>query len=128
MILAEKRRQYLQALRTADNGNVNPLSEIVPPCAVSGAMSRFLIPKLAGEAKLVPLAALASTTGYSADYLRQLAQAGRLRALREGRLWLSSKAWLDEYVEQRDPRGGLPGGRRRDFSASPETRTSTATS
>ncbi len=76
-------------------------------------MSKFLIPKLAGEAKLVPLAALASTSGYSADYLRQLAQSGKLRALREGRLWLSSKVWLGDYVGNRDPRGGVPGTRRR---------------
>lgn len=115
VILAEKRRQYLQALRTADGGNANPLTEVVAR-AVSGAMSKFLIPKLAGEAKLVPLSALASSSGYSVDYLRQLAQAGRLRALREGRLWLSSKAWLEEYVAQRDPRGGPPGRRRRDFT------------
>lgn len=111
VILAERRRQYLQALSTADGGNANPLTEVVAR-AVSGAMSRFLIPKLAGEAKLVPLAALAAQSGYSADYLRQLAQGGRLRALREGRLWLSSKAWLDEYVARRDPRGGVPGQRR----------------
>jgi len=112
VILAEKRRQYLQALGTADGGNVNPLTEVVAR-AVSGAMSRFLIPKLAGEAKLIPLTALASQTGYSADYLRQLAQNGRLRALREGRLWLSSKAWLDDYIQHRDPRGGMPGRRSR---------------
>ena len=112
VILAEKRPQYLQALRTADGGNPNPLTEVVAR-AVSGAMSRFLIPKLAGEAKLIPLAALASQTGYSSDYLRQLAQSGKLRALREGRLWLSSKAWLDDYVARRDPRGGPPGRSRK---------------
>jgi hypothetical protein len=76
-------------------------------------MSKFPIPKLAGEAKVVPLAALASSSGYSADYLRQLAQSGKLRALREGRLWLSSNVWRDEYIEARDPRSGLPGSRRR---------------
>jgi len=108
VILATRRPQYLQALRTADAGNVGPLTEVVAR-AVSGAMSRFLIPKLAGEAKLIPLPALATQTGYSKDYLRQLAQNGRLRALREGRLWLSSKAWFDEYVSNRDPRGGQPG-------------------
>ena len=112
VILAEKRRQYLQALRTADAGNANPLTEVVAR-AVSGATSKFLIPKLAGEAKLIPLSALAAQTGYSSDYLRQLAQSGRLRALREGRLWLSSKVWLEEYVQRRDPRGGVPGRRRK---------------
>jgi fido (protein-threonine AMPylation protein) len=86
VILAERRRQDLQALRTADGGNSGPLTEVVAR-AVSGAMSKFLIPKLA--------------------------QSGKLRALREGRLWLSSNVWLDEYIEARDPRGGLPGSRRR---------------
>lgn len=113
VILAKNRPQYLRALRTADGGNVNLLTEVVAR-AVRDTMSRFLIPKLAGEERLVPLPALATTTGYSKDYLRQLAQNGRLRAVREGRLWLSSKAWFDEYIEQRDPRGGTPGGRRKE--------------
>lgn len=26
--------------------------------------------------------------------------------------WLSSKAWLDDHISKRDPRGGSPGGRR----------------
>jgi Fic family protein len=112
VILATKRPGYLRALEIADGGNANPLTEVVAR-AVSGALSRFLIPKLAGEAKLVPLTALASQTGYSHAYLRQLAQGKRLKAVREGRLWLSSRAWLDEYIAKRDPRGGPPSGRRR---------------
>lgn len=107
VIPAEHRLRYLQALRTADGGNAKPLGEVVAR-AVSGTLSRFLIPKLAGEAKLVPLSALASQGYYSADYLRQLALGGRLRAVREGRLWLSSKAWIEEYIASRDPRGGPP--------------------
>ena len=112
VILKENRARYLRALRTADSGNVGPLGEVVAR-AVSGTMSRFLIPKLAGEAKLVPLSALSAQGYYSADYLRQLALAGRLRAIREGRLWLSSKLWIEEYIAYRDPRGGpSPAGRR----------------
>jgi fido (protein-threonine AMPylation protein) len=107
VILATNRPKYLQALEIADGGNPNPLTEVVAR-AVRGAMSRFLIPKLAGEAKLVPLSALAEQSQYSPDYLRQLAQSGRLRAVQEGRLWLSSLAWLNEYIAQRDPRGGPP--------------------
>ena len=107
IILATRRTRYLQALATADRGNPNPLTEVVAR-AVGGTLSRFLIPKLAGEAKLVPLSALASQCDYSAQYLRKLAQAGRLRAVREGRLWLSSRAWLGEYLRTRDPRGGPP--------------------
>jgi hypothetical protein len=110
VILATRRQRYLRALAIADGGNPNPLAEVIAR-AVAGTLSRFLIPKLAGEAKLVPLAALASQSNYSADYLRQLAQSGRLRALREGRLWLSSRAWLDDYIASRDKRGGPPGRR-----------------
>lgn len=111
VILAAQRPRYLQALKKADQGNPSALAEVVAR-AVSGTLSRFLIPKLAGEAKLVPLSALASQGPYSAVYLRQLVLAGRLRAVREGRLYLSSKAWLNDYISTRDPRGGTPGSRR----------------
>lgn len=105
VILAEQRARYLQALKRADGGNPKALAEVIAR-AVSGALVRLLIPKLAGEEKLVPLSALASQGYYSPDYLRQLALSGRLRAMREGRLWLSSKAWIDDYIASRDPRGG----------------------
>jgi fido (protein-threonine AMPylation protein) len=111
VILASQRPRYLQALRTADTGNPNPLAEVIAR-AVSGTLSRFLIPNLAGEAKLVPLSALAATSPYSSAYLRQLVLAGKLRAIRDGRLWLSSRAWLNAYTVKRDPRGGKPGGQR----------------
>jgi fido (protein-threonine AMPylation protein) len=107
VILATQRQRYLQGLKLADTGNPNLLAEILAR-AVSGALSRFLIPNLAGEAKLVPLTALAARGPYSAAYLRQLVLKGRLRAIRDGNLWLSSRAWLSDYVAARDPRGGRP--------------------
>jgi hypothetical protein len=73
---------------------------------VSDALSRLLIPNLAGDAKLVPLASLAAHGPYSAAYLRQLVLANRLKAVRDGNLWLSSRAWVKQYVATRDPRGG----------------------
>jgi len=112
VILASQRRRYLRALQIADAGNPKPLAEVVAR-AVSGALSRFLIPGLAGDAKLIPLSALAAEGPYSAAYLRQLVLARRLRAMREGKLWLSSRAWLREYTESRDPRGGPVPTRRR---------------
>jgi fido (protein-threonine AMPylation protein) len=111
VILATKRPGYLQALRTADRGNPGPLAEVVAR-AVRGTLTRFLIPNLAGDAKLVPLSALATHGPYSAPYLRQLAGSGRLRAVRDGRLYLSSRAWLSDYIARRDPRGGQPRGSR----------------
>jgi fido (protein-threonine AMPylation protein) len=104
IILAKQRARYLQALRQADGGNPNALAEVIAR-AVSQTLSRFLIPGLAGDAKLIPLTALAAGSPYSSVYLRQLVLKGRLRAVRDGRLWLSSRAWLAEYVERKDPRG-----------------------
>jgi Fic family protein len=112
VIPKEQRPRYLRALQNADNGNPCPLTEVIAR-AISGALGKFLIPKLAGEARLVPLAALAAEGPYRAVYLRQLVLDGRLRAVREGRLYLSSRAWLNEYIATRDPRGGQPGKRRR---------------
>jgi len=117
VIPAAHRARYLQALKAADEGNPNPLGEVIAR-ALSRTLSRFLIPKLAGEAKLIPLSALASQGPYSAAYLRQLVLGGRVRAVREGRLYLSSKMWLDEYIRTRDRRGGPP-GRRRQTEGSP---------
>jgi fido (protein-threonine AMPylation protein) len=113
VILAEQRNRYLQALRATDRGNPSPLAGLVAR-AVRGTLSRFLIPKLAGEAKLIPLSALAHQGPYSPAYLRQLVINGRLRAVREGRLYLSSRAWLNQYIADRDPRGGQPGSRRKE--------------
>jgi hypothetical protein len=105
VILATNRTRYLEGLRLADDGKPGSLAEVIAR-AVSGTLSRFLIPGLAGEAKLVPLSALAAKGPYSAVYLRQLVKRDKLRAIRDGNLWLSSRAWLDEYVRTRDPRGG----------------------
>lgn len=104
VILATQRRRYLDALEKADGGNPNPLAEVLAR-AVYDTLNRFLIPNLAGAAKLVPLTALAAGTPYSPAYLRSRVLSGRLHAVRDGKLWLSSRAWLDEYVGSRDRRG-----------------------
>ncbi len=79
VIPASQRPRYLQALKAADSGNPNPLSEVIARAA-GGTLRRLLVPK-AGEAKLVPLSSLASQDPYSAAYLRHLVLTGRLRAL-----------------------------------------------
>lgn len=107
-----QRPRYLQALVLADDGNPNLLAEVVAR-AVSGTLTRFLIPNLAGAAKLVPLSALAAQGPYSLAYLRLLVFSRKLRAVQDGRLWLSSRKWLDEYSATRDPRGGQPKGAKR---------------
>jgi hypothetical protein len=86
----------LRGLERADSGDTNGLVELFAR-AVSESINRFILPRVAGDARLVPLSALAEGSPYSSDYLRQLALAGRLRAIRHGSLWLSSHAALKEY-------------------------------
>jgi hypothetical protein len=112
VILKAQRPRYLRGLELADEGNANPLAEVIAR-AVSGTLTHFLIPNLAGAAKLVPLSALAAHGPYPVEYLRQLVFLRKLRAVRDGHLWLSSRKWLDDYIATRDPRGGRPKGAKR---------------
>lgn len=104
VIRFQQRGRYLRGLERADNGDSTGLVELMAR-AVSESINRFILPRLAGDARLVPLRALAENSPYSPDYLRQLAIAGRLRAVRHGALWLSSHAALQEYMDSRSPRG-----------------------
>jgi Fic family protein len=104
VIRVQRREAYLRSLERADGGDNAGLVELLGR-AVSESINRFLLPLLAGDARLIPLRALAVGSRYSSDYLRQLALSGRLRAVRQGSLWLSSRAALDEYMQSRSSRG-----------------------
>jgi Fic family protein len=102
-----EREKYLDALDRADAGSPRSLAELIAR-AIEASLNKFLIPQLAGDARLVPLAALSEGSQYSADYLRTLAVSGRLRAVRHGKIWLSSRTWLKQYRESRSTRGRRP--------------------
>jgi hypothetical protein len=104
VILKSQRPRYLRGLALSDEGNSNVLAEVIAR-AVSGTLTRFLMPALAGEAKLVPLSTLAARGPYSVEYLRLLVFEGKLKAVPHGNLWLSSRKWLRQYTTTRDPRG-----------------------
>lgn len=57
VILKEQMAAYLRAVQQADKGGVGPLGEILTRGMIDNP-SRFIIPKMAGPAKLVPTAAL----------------------------------------------------------------------
>ena len=100
VIYKRDRSRYLQALRKADSGSAGPLGEMLTR-AVLDSLYRFVLPAVAGPARLVPLEALA-TPELGAAALRAAAGRGRLQATRgsDGR-WRSSRVWLDEYVKSR---------------------------
>ncbi|CAN5173273.1 Fic family protein [soil metagenome] len=106
VLLQTERRRYLAALARADDGNSGYLTELIAR-AIESNIHRFLIPGLAGDARLIPLQALAEGSGYTHAYLRTLVVQGRLRASRQGRIWMSSRGWLQDYKASRK-RPGRP--------------------
>lgn len=90
------RARYLAALRRADQGDLGPLGEFLAR-AVLDNLYKFVVPAIAGPARLVPLPALA-TDQLSANALRVAAVRGRLKAAKAADgTWRSSRAWVDEY-------------------------------
>ena len=69
--------------------------------SILNSLHRFVIPAVAGPARLVPLAAL-EMPDVKAAALRAAAKRGRLRAARgpDGQ-WRSSRRWVDEYLASR---------------------------
>ena len=108
VIESSQRAAYLRALRSADSGNSSPLSELLARAA-RRSLAGVLQVRLRGPQQLVPLSVLAKEAGLTSAYLRQLALKGRLRTTRTGRSYLSSRAWLEEYLAARDPRGHRKG-------------------
>jgi hypothetical protein len=90
------RTRYLGALRRADGGDPGPLGEFLAR-AVLDNLYKFVVPAVAGPARLVPLPALA-TKQLSANALRVAATRGRLKAAKAADgTWRSSRAWVEEY-------------------------------
>ncbi len=104
IIYKRQRDAYLGALRRADDGDTGSLAELIAR-AILDNLYKFVIPAIAGPARLVPVAAL-STNRVSAAALRVAAARGRLQATQgEDGQWRSSKNWVDEYLRSRYRRG-----------------------
>jgi hypothetical protein len=96
IIYKRDRSRYLAALRKADGGDPGPLGEFLAR-AVLDNLYKFVVPAIAGPARMVPLPALA-TRDLSSDALRVAAMRGRLKAAKAADgSWRSSQVWVDEY-------------------------------
>ncbi|MGL4178234.1 MAG: Fic family protein [Dermatophilaceae bacterium] len=103
VILKRQRAAYLAALQKADAGDHGPLGELLAR-AMYDNLNRFIVPSLAGPARLVPLAALV-TEEVSLVALRLAAQRGRLDAIQgSDGIWRSSRRAVDEYLRTRGTR------------------------
>ncbi len=54
------------------------------------------------EDQYLSLADAAAQSPYSQEYLSLRARQGKLKAVKQGRNWVTTKAWLDEYLHQVD--------------------------
>ena len=104
IIYKRQRTEYLRALQRADDGEPGLLGELLAR-AILDNLYRFVVPAVAGPARLVPLAALANAE-IAADALRTAAIRGRLQATRgpDGQ-WRSSRNWVNDYLRTRYRRG-----------------------
>jgi fido (protein-threonine AMPylation protein) len=108
VIFKRQRDDYLRAMQRADKGDYGPLGELIAR-AMFDNLNRFIVPNLAGPARLVPLAALADKE-HSIAALRQAAQRGRLDAVQgtDG-IWRSTRKAVEAYdatkFKRRPPSG-----------------------
>lgn len=97
VVLKRQRSAYLTAMQRADAGDPGSLGELLARAMLDN-LNRFILPNVAGPARLVPLAALVDER-FSIAALRQAAQRGRLEAFQgpDG-LWRSSGKAVEAYA------------------------------
>jgi hypothetical protein len=105
IIFKNERSRYLAAMRKADKGDYRPLGELLAR-AITNNLYKFVVPAVAGPARLVPLASLVDeTSGTTLTALRAAAERGRLRAQKSANgQWLSSKKWVADYQKSKHKR------------------------
>ena len=93
-------------MEVADRGEYGPLGELLARAMLDN-INRFLLPNVAGPARLVPLLSLAHER-ISLTALRAAARRGRLEAETDSQgEWLSSRRAVDDYLASRQHRGRL---------------------
>ncbi len=103
VIFKKQRDSYLRALQRCDEGDHGALGEIIARAMIDN-LNRFVVPNVAGPARLVPLAALADDQ-FSVPALRQAAQRGRLDALQSSDgIWRSSRNAVNNYADTKHER------------------------
>jgi Fic family protein len=100
IVLKRQRPAYFTAMQRADEGDYGPLGEILAR-AMYDNLNRFILPSLAGPARLLPLTALVDKD-LSLAALRQAAQRGRLDAAHgpDG-VWRSTRKAVEDYRRTR---------------------------
>ncbi|MFI6165401.1 Fic family protein [Nocardia sp. NPDC051052] len=103
VVFKRQRDLYLTALQRADVGDYGALGELIAR-AMYDNLVRFIVPNVAGPARLVPLPALVDGD-FTLPALRQAAQRGRLDAVQgpDG-IWRSSRKAVEAYRKSKHQR------------------------
>lgn len=103
VIFKKQRDSYLRGLQRCDAGDHGALGEIIAEAMLDN-LNRFVVPNIAGPARLVPLAVLADKQ-FTIPALRQAAQRGRLDATQgpDG-IWRSSRHAVNDYAATKHTR------------------------
>jgi Fic family protein len=103
VIFKKQRDAYLRGLQRSDQGDHGALGEIIARAMLDN-LNRFVVPNVAGPARLVPLTALADDQ-FSVPALRQAAQRERLDATQgpDG-IWRSSRNAVNDYAATKHTR------------------------
>lgn len=109
IVFKRHRSRYLAALDRADNADPGALAELIARSVIDN-LHRFVVPNIAGPARLVPLRSLAGPDA-SYDALRQAARRGRLDAeLSSDGTWRSSRHAVAAYLAARNRRATRKNG------------------
>lgn len=100
IILKNDRKRYYRVLSEADKGEYAPLCEFVAQAVLRSLniYLKILLSSKSEKENFISLKELAKSSVYSVAYLRKLATQGKLEAFKEGKIWLSSKKALDDYI------------------------------
>jgi len=103
IIFKRDRDRYLQALDQCDKGDPGRLAEQLARSEIDN-LHRFVVPNIAGPARLVPLNSLTDAE-VSFEALRQAARRGRLTAHQgSDGIWRATRYAVDHYKQTRQRR------------------------
>ena len=103
IIYQRDREKYLLALDHADRGDTGRLAEQIARSVIDN-LHRFVVPSIAGPARIVPLHSLEDAV-LSCEALRQAARRGRLGAQQgSDGIWRASRSAVEKYNSDRHQR------------------------
>jgi len=97
-----ERKQYLETLRKADQGEFEPFITFVARLVEQALDSYLLALSPASQSEpteLLPLSELVKYTPYSTEYLSLQARRGVIDAVKHGRIWKSNRKTIEKYIQ-----------------------------